>query len=460
MKFLISLFALLVFFSNCNNAGNNNQVKNKANTKLKVITTIFPIYYFAKKIGGDKVEASTILPPGQECHAFEPTPKSIRDVVKSDIFIYTGKYMEPWADKVIEAIKTKNIVISDTSANITLMDHEESESHSEENHNEQPFEWAGAFKLKKGVYTWSFSKKAGAYADPAMKFLMIKSDENDPIESIEEEAVKIFKAEAEKITSKNPLTAEKKLYQLEFDQNQDMTFFKFELAEDGAYTFFTEHSPYEFEDKEHYLQNLEKEDIEPIKEEPESGHGHDHHHHHGDKDPHIWLDPVLAKTMVDNIYNAYVKADEKNKDFYKKNADQLKEKLSQLHEGFLDLSKHSNKKTIIFGGHFAFNYFAKRYNLKVLSAYTGFSPDAEPSPKKIAELINALKENDLKYIYYEELINPKVAKIISEETGAQLLLLHGAHNLTKKERENELDYFAIMKGNLERLKLGLGYIKG
>ncbi len=60
-------------------------------------------------------------------------------------------------------------------------------------------------------------------------------------------------------------------------------------------------------------------------------------------------------------------------------------------------------------------------------------------------------------IYYEELIEPKVAKVISEQTGAEMLLLHGAHNISKEELESGISYIEIMEGNLERLKRGLIY---
>ena len=68
---------------------------------------------------------------------------------------------------------------------------------------------------------------------------------------------------------------------------------------------------------------------------------------------------------------------------------------------------------------------AKRYNLKFISAYRGFTPDSEPTPKNIAELIDKIKTLGVKYIYYEELISPKVADTLSEETGTKLLPLNG-----------------------------------
>ena len=72
-------------------------------------------------------------------------------------------------------------------------------------------------------------------------------------------------------------------------------------------------------------------------------------------------------------------------------------------------------------------------------------------------MIRQMKQLDMNVIYHEELVDPKVARIIAEETGARLLLLHGAHNLSRTEREQNLTYLDIMRQNLERLKDGLGY---
>ncbi len=72
-------------------------------------------------------------------------------------------------------------------------------------------------------------------------------------------------------------------------------------------------------------------------------------------------------------------------------------------------------------------------------------------------MIETLKKADTSYIYYEELLEPRVARIIAEGAGAKLLLLHGAHNISKQELDKGVTYLDIMQGNLERLKLGLGY---
>jgi len=76
-------------------------------TKLKVVTTLYPLYDFTRTVGGDAVEVSLLLPPGMEPHSFEPRPEDMMTVAKADIFIYTNSGMEPWAEKLLDGV-TKN----------------------------------------------------------------------------------------------------------------------------------------------------------------------------------------------------------------------------------------------------------------------------------------------------------------------------------------------------------------
>ena len=117
----------------------------------------------------------------------------------------------------------------------------------------------------------------------------------------------------------------------------------------------------------------------------------------------------------------------------------------------------TESKTILSGGHFAFGYFAHQYGLDHLSPYAGFSANAEPTPQRITELIRTIKETNAKAIFYEELVDPKVTKVIVGETGIPMLLLHGTHNVSKEDLDSGKTYFDFMYENLENLKVGLGY---
>jgi zinc transport system substrate-binding protein len=175
----------------------------------------------------------------------------------------------------------------------------------------------------------------------------------------------------------------------------------------------------------------------------------------GDLDPHIWLDFDNDRTIVDNVADELATADEENKDFYLGNVETLKARLADLDLRYAEGLKGCRLKSIIYGGHFAFGYLAKRYGLEHVSPYRGFSPNAEPTPKAIAELIGTMRSSGAKVIYYEELIDPRVARVIAEETGAEQVLLSAAHNVTADELQKGVTFLEIMEDNLVKLRKGL-----
>ena len=88
--------------------------------RFKVVTTLFPLYDFARNIGGDLVEVSLLLPPGVEPHSFDPQPDDILRINRADLFVYTHPAMEPWAVRVASAIDTARVKIIDASAGAKL----------------------------------------------------------------------------------------------------------------------------------------------------------------------------------------------------------------------------------------------------------------------------------------------------------------------------------------------------
>lgn len=181
-------------------------------------------------------------------------------------------------------------------------------------------------------------------------------------------------------------------------------------------------------------------------DETEAEHeGHSHAH-----DPHIWLDPVLAQKQVDTIKEGIIKADTKNKETYEKNALAYKEKLAALNEKFEMGLKNAENRTFV-TQHAAFAYLANRYDLEQV-AIAGLSPDQEPSPAKLAELNDFIKENKIKIIYFAETASPKIAKTVANETGAKLEVLSPIEGITQEEQEKGVDYIKVMEKNLEALE--------
>jgi zinc transport system substrate-binding protein len=183
----------------------------------------------------------------------------------------------------------------------------------------------------------------------------------------------------------------------------------------------------------------------------------DDEHSHGAADPHIWLDFELAQQAVMLIAETLAELDEANAAYYRNNAAEYNKRLQKLDDDYRETLKRCEIKTVIHAGHFAFSYLTSRYGLTHLSPYSGFSPDAEPGPAKIAEMIENIYTTKSTHIFYEEILEPRIARAIAKESGVKLELLHAAHNLTKEEISSGLDFIGIMEANLEKLKTALRY---
>lgn len=123
---------LLVSFMS---TGCSSRSSESATNKIKVTASLFPQYDFARQIAGDKAEISLLLPPGSESHTYDPSPADILKISSSDIFLYTGKEMEPWADKIISSVQNYKLIIADVSSGIELIESEHHEHHHHSNHN-------------------------------------------------------------------------------------------------------------------------------------------------------------------------------------------------------------------------------------------------------------------------------------------------------------------------------------
>jgi zinc transport system substrate-binding protein len=312
LKFLILTLLLFPALSCRKNS------EGEGGKKLRVITTLFPLYDFSREIAGDKAEVALLLPPGMEPHGFEPKPEDIIRISKADLFIYTDRYMEPWAGDLLKGIGNERLLVVDSS---------------------------------KGV-----------------KFLPASGHDEHP-------------------------------------------------GEDG------------------------------------DEHGHSHEHGEG-MDPHIWLDFDNAVKMVNNIAEGMAEKDPANRSYYMERAASYGKKLVALDAKFRKGLSECRSHTFLHGGHYAFGYLAARYGLTYRAAYA-ISANSEPTPRRIAELVNLMKENNLKYIFYEELISPTMADAIARESGATLLKLHGAHNISKEELNGGATFISLMEKNLENLKKGL-----
>lgn len=170
-------------------------------------------------------------------------------------------------------------------------------------------------------------------------------------------------------------------------------------------------------------------------------------------DPHFWLDPTNLIKQAEIIAAALIKIDADHSTAYNQNKDSFTQKLTALDQQYQAGLATCQSREII-TAHDAFGYLTKRYNLTPFHIL-GLSPEEEPSPKTIAEIVKIAKEKNIKYIFFETEVDQKISQTIAQEIGAQTLVLNPIESLTKEEAKNNKDYISIMKENLHNLQTAL-----
>lgn len=276
--------------------------------RLRVLTSFYPMYDFACKIGGDCIDVTNMVPSGTEPHDWEPSTNDLKNLEKADVFIYNGADMEPWADDLL-------VSRSDT------------------------------------------------------------------------------------------------LHVVEASENVELR------TTDG-----------------------------------EHEHAHEHEgadHHHGDFDPHVWLDPENAKIEMEAIRDALCAANPENSTVFQSNYEKYAAELDALDSEFREKLAPLPNRTIVVA-HEAFGYLCDAYGLTQVGI-EGLSPDSEPDPGRMAEVIDFVREHSISTIFFEELVSPKVAEAIASETGAQAKMLSPLEGLSDEQAAAGADYFSVMHDNLAAL---------
>ena len=179
-------------------------------------------------------------------------------------------------------------------------------------------------------------------------------------------------------------------------------------------------------------------------EEGEEEHGEDE-----EFDPHVWLNPLNAKAQMERIKNALVAADPGNAAYYEENFAKYAAEFDTLDTEFKQaLEPLSNKAIVV--SHQAFGYLCAAYGL-TQESIEGLSPDSEPDPARMAEIIDFVKENKVSTIFFEELVSPKVAETIASATGAVTEVLSPIEGLGDEQIAAGADYFSVMRQNLAAL---------
>ena len=205
--------------------------------------------------------------------------------------------------------------------------------------------------------------------------------------------------------------------------------------------------------EEELSEGMEEHDHED--HEDHEDHNHEASETHEEYDEHIWTSPLNAIKLVNGIQAKLSIIHPENKSSYTKNSDNYTARLLAIDQKIRDVVSSSTKKELIFGDRFPFRYFVDEYGLNYYAAFPGCSEQTEASSQTIAFLIDKVKTDNIKTILKIELTSDKLAKTIAEETGAKVLTLNAAHNISKEDFESGLTYADIMEANIDVLKEAL-----
>ncbi|MFY1651470.1 metal ABC transporter substrate-binding protein [Solwaraspora sp. WMMB762] len=177
----------------------------------------------------------------------------------------------------------------------------------------------------------------------------------------------------------------------------------------------------------------------------------DHAEETGAKDPHLWLDPTRFATVGDALAERLAAVDPDHAADYTERAAALRTELAALDAEYTERLADCERREII-TSHAAFGYLTVRYQLDQI-AITGLSPEDEPTPQRLAEVIEEAREHQATTIFFETLVSPSVAETIADETGAETAVLDPIEGL---QPDADGDYFSVMHNNLNNLTDALG----
>ena len=430
----IAVIASVLAFSGTSNDSTPMESPEQANLvpqaeKITILTSFYPYHEFTKNVAGDFANVKQFMPSGVEAHDWEPRAQEIQSLKDADVFVYNGLGMESYIENIIESGEFDNVVFLKASEGVELLkfedDHDDHAKHDDhDDHDEHAKE----------------------------------DDHDDHAEEFHEEiALVIEEFEEGHMTESQSIEAiEEILHEHEGDGHEHGA----GMIED------IEHVLHEIEDGHiagsegleeiHHLVSGEDVHDKHAKEDDHDEHeegGHDGHDHDYEFDPHIWLDPILVKQQVNVIRDGLIQVDPDNKEHYEENARIYNDKMDALDMKIGSALSSCQKDTIV-PYHNAFTYLGERYDIHIM-ALGGMAPDSEASAAETAEFVDFVKDNDIKVIFSEELVDPRLAEVIAEEANAQVLLFSPLEALSKEEAGTNVSYIDKMEDNLDSLKVAL-----
>jgi zinc transport system substrate-binding protein len=205
-------------------------------------------------------------------------------------------------------------------------------------------------------------------------------------------------------------------------------------------------------------------DLEALTEEihdaahPGETHDEDDHDHDHEHDVHYWVSVHTQVHMVEAVLQSIIQIDPDNEAIYTANAEVLKNQLKAIHTAFLTIENPSSRP-IYFIGHNVFSELNEEFDLNIISLTESFSPDADPTSAQIAQMIQAIRESGVNYVYYDPFESMSVANTIKNDLKTAynydivLMPLHSMHNVSKDQFKAKTTLIELWTENLNNIKL-------
>ncbi len=463
--------------------------------------SFYPYYEFTKNVAGSAAEVRQFLPPGVEAHDWEPSISRIQSLVETDIFVYNGLGVEVYVDRLVDSPDLANVTfvkateglepISTVSINDMIL-----EILEEHEHGHYTDEGAVA-AIKALLDKEDMRLVLEMYRDGELTTVealhsvldllgigdRLKHDDHghDDHDAMEESGHDDHGHDDHDAMEESGHDdhGHDDHDAMEESGHDDHGHDDHDAMEESGHddhghddhdameeSGHDDHGHDDQHDDDHtteirdILGDIQNggtgygEGLDAIRDLMEAEEGHDHDHDHGAFDPHVWLDPVLAKQQVLNIRDALAQADPDNAETYQDNAAAYAAQLDELHSEYAAALDNCQRDTIV-TFHVAFAYLVERYDFTSVSL-TGISAEGDVSTADIIELVEYVKDNDVTHILAEEIRDKRNIEVIAEATGTEVLVLSPIEGISTDEFESGVTYLEKMRTNLAVLETALG----
>lgn len=408
-------FVLILFFlttgvvlTACGQAQSGDEATEDA--ELSIITTFYPMYEFTKEVAGDRADVSMMIPAGTDVHGFEPSAQDVAAINDADMFVYSSGQMETWVGSLMNTLDSEKLMVVRSADNDAFIQSETQDSDQ-------------------------------SSAVPEDDGDILEEEENVP-ETIEIKGLSdhYHTGDVVQLVAQIEEYADSGNVQWYTQSNEGHWV---AVAEQNTETFEYKTTGESFKVKAVFYDNQGNQQAQSSVIDVVIN-------DHEGLDPHIWLDPVLAQDQVNTIKEALIQADPEGKEYYEENAQAFNAELQKLDEEY-EAAFSSAENRIFVVQHQAFGYIAQRYDLEQL-AIGGLSTEVEPSPSRIAEIAELVKEYNLSVIYYQQGASSSIAQAVAQETGTEVEVLYDLEGITQEMQDEGIDYLTLMRKNLEALK--------